>query len=224
MGFLDIFRKKNNVIEPVRTSISTTNKILNTEVSETGKVAYDLGMRYLNEYPINFELARENFRKAVSLGYMKAKQAAEVIGLNESNKINSNNAYELMLKAISTYKNNQRHIGDLVYFITYDLKFNVFDTSSNPTYYASRFVDYEIYCMREYGNEAVESFHNKSSLRHWILQYKDDWESGEMSKHSEDLNEKPFPIISALSGISMVNGDMAVLRAAVVADILDNYL
>ncbi|HHF1987509.1 TPA: hypothetical protein ACPJIO_000852, partial [Haemophilus influenzae] len=80
------------------------------------------------------------------------------------------------------------------------------------------------YCMREYGNEAVESFHNKSSLRYWILQYKDDWESGEMSKHSEYLNEKPFPIISALSGISMVNGDMAVLRAAVVADILDNYL
>ena len=227
MGFLDIFRKKNNVTKSVRTSISTTNKILNslnTEVSETGKAAYDLGIRYLNEYPINFELARENFRKAVSLGYMKAKQAAEVIGLNEPNKIEANNASELMLKAIFNYKNNQKHIGDLVYFITYDLKFNVFNTSSDPFYYASRFIDYEVYCMREYGNEEVKEFHNKSSLRNWELLYQDDWESGEISRHSDYLNEKPFPLISALSGISMMNGDMAVLRAAVVADILDNYL
>lgn len=227
MGFLDIFRKKNDVTKSVRSSISTTNKILNasnTEISEPGKTAYDVGMRYLNEYPINFELARENFRKAVNLGYMKAKQAAEVIGFNEPNKINANNAYELMLKAISTYKNNQKHIGDLVYFITYDLKFNVFDSSSNPTYYASKFIDYETYCMREYGNEAVKNFHDSSSLRNWRLQYKDEWEGGEMSRHSEYLNEKPFPMISALSGISMMNGDMAVLRAAVVVDILDNYL
>ncbi|MDP0383699.1 hypothetical protein Q7Y45_07405 [Glaesserella parasuis] len=227
MGILDLFRKKNDVVKSVSSSISTTNKLLNqstTEVVDQGKQAYDMGMRYLNEYPINFDLARENFRKALNLGYTKARKAAEIIGLNAPKEINASNAFELMNKAIENYKNNQKHIGDLVYFITYDLKFNIFDTSSNPTYYASRFVDYEIYCMREYGNSAVKMFHNKSSLKNWDLQYADDWEDGDIPRHSEYLNEKPFPMISALSGISMMNGDMAVLRAAVVADIVDNYL
>ncbi|MCT8824815.1 hypothetical protein [Glaesserella parasuis] len=85
MGILDLFRKKNDVAKSVSSSISTTNKLLNqstTEVVDQGKQAYDMGMRYLNEYPINFDLARENFRKAVNLGYTKARKAAEIIGLN----------------------------------------------------------------------------------------------------------------------------------------------
>ncbi|MFA9488553.1 MULTISPECIES: hypothetical protein [unclassified Mannheimia] len=229
MGFLDIFRfgKKNEITESVKSSISTTNKLLSqaeTGVSDSGKEAYDLGMRYLNEYPINFDLARENFKKAVNLGYAKARDAAYVIGLETPNKIGVDNATEIMLKAVNNYKNNQQHIGDLVYFITYDLKYNIFNTSSDPVYYASRFIDYEVYCMREYGNDVVYRFHNKSSLKNWKIKYTDDWESGEIPRHSEYLNEKSFPMISALSGISMMNGDMAVLRAAVVVDILDNYL
>lgn len=229
MGFLDIFRfgKKNEITESVKSSISTTNKLLSqakTGVSDSGKEAYDLGMRYLNEYPINFDLARENFKKAVNLGYAKARDAAYVIGLETPNKIGVDNATDIMLKAVNNYKNNQQHIGDLVYFITYDLKYNIFNTSSDPVYYASRFIDYEVYCMREYGNDVVHRFHNKSSLKNWKLKYTDDWESGEIPRHSEYLNEKSFPMISALSGISMMNGDMAVLRAAVVVDILDNYL
>lgn len=229
MGFLDTFRfgKKNEITKSVKSSISITNKILSqakTEISDKGKEAYDLGMRYLNEYPINFDLARKNFKKAVNLGYFKARDAAYVIGLDAPNKIGLANAIEVMLKAVNNYKNNQKYIGDLVYFVTYDLKFNIFNTSSDPVYYASRFIDYEVYCMREYGNDAVHRFHNKSSLRNWELRYTDDWESGDLSKHSEYLNEKSFPMISVLSGISMVNGDMAVLRAAIVVDILDNYL
>lgn len=229
MSFLDIFRlgKKNEIAKSVKSSISTTNKLLSqakTDVSNSGKEAYDLGMRYLNEYPINFDLARENFKKAVNLGYSTAKEAANVIGLDKPTTLTVTNFLDLNLTASLKYKKDRSHIGDLVYIITSDLKFNIFNSSSNPTWYAKRFIDYEIYCMRKYGNDAVHRFHDKSSLKNWKILFQDEWEMGEVPSHSDYLNHQSFPHISTLTGISMMNGDMAVLRAAIVVDILDNYL
>ena len=187
-------------------------------------------LQLLHSFPPQFDEAREKFKEASKKGYFPAIVDAQIIGFDEpympigNDQATIRDYLKLQKMAVDEYIKDKNKIGNLIYLIVVDLQYRVFNTSSYPIEYMTRFVDYEIYCMREYGNEETKKVHNNSLLKDWELLFFNDWNNGMTAKHSDYLNESVFPLIMSLSQLKLnvFDGSMAVLRAGVVAKILEN--
>lgn len=189
--------------------------------------AYNLGLIYLDgagKITPKYDLARKYFQIADKLGHGRAKISAQIIGLNGERKFSQQEQLEAFIIAVSQYIAG-RQLGNLAYMIAYDIKRNILETSSNEQYSLERFLSYEVWCIRNYGDEDVMALYETSSLKYFPTNYyEDDWEDGETAIISDYLNEKVFKTIMQLGQGQLQLNKLGTLRLAAVNAVYEYYL
>lgn len=187
--------------------------------------AYNLGLIYLDgagKITPKYQLARRYFKLAEKLGHERAAISAKIIGIDGERKLTQQQHVEFFKFAVMQYVEG-RQFGNLAYLAAYDIKRNILETSTNEFYSLERFLSYEVYCIRNYGNEEVMDLYRSSSLVHWNITDLDDWESGKTAVISDYLNEKFVPLVIALSGGKIRLDEMGTLRLAIVNTVYEYY-
>lgn len=188
--------------------------------------AYNLGLIYLDgvgKFIPKYNLARKYFQMADQLGHPRAKVSAQIIGINGERKLSVQEQMEFFPFAVMQYV-SARQLGNLAYLIAYDIKRNILETSSNELYSLERFLSYEVYCIRNYGDEDVMALYETSSLKCWNITDEEDWESGETAVISDYLNEKVFMAIMQLGKGELEFGKLGPIRLAAVNAVYEYYL
>lgn len=188
--------------------------------------AYNLGLIYLDgvgQFTPKYDLARKYLKMAYELGHERAEWSAQIIGLNKERKLSIQEQMEFTQFAVMQYVHG-RQLGNLAYLIAYDIKRNILETSSNEIYSLYRFLSYEVYCIRNYGNEEVMALYETSSLTNWNITYEDDWESGKTAVISDYLNEKVTPFILSIAGSELALEELGIVRLAAVNAVYEYYI
>lgn len=188
--------------------------------------AYNLGLIYLDgvgQFTPKYDLARKYLKIANELGHERAEWSAQIIGLDGERKLSAQEQMEFTVFAVTQYVHG-RQLGNLAYLIAYDIKRNILETSSNEIYSLYRFLSYEVYCIRNYGNEEVMALYETSSLTNWNITDEDDWESGKTAVISDYLNEKVTPFILSIAGGELSLEDLGTVRLAAVNAVYEYYL
>ncbi len=215
-GVLNLAR--NNIQE----AISLFEKISTTHSS----AAYNLGLIYLDgvgKFTPNYKLARHYLTMAHKLGHQKAATSAQIIGLNSEKKLSKAEQSTLFQFAVMQYVLGKQ-LGNLAYLIAYDIKHNILETSSNELYSLDRFISYELYCIRNYGNQEVKELYETSSLTNREINYMDDWVYGETAVISDYLNNQVWVNIIGLSDGKIKFYELGTLRLAIVNAVYESYL
>ncbi len=189
--------------------------------------AYNLGLIYLDgagQITPKYGLARKYLQIADSLGHERARTSAQIIGLNGERKFSQQEQLEAFFFAVAQYVAGRQQLGNLAYMIAYDIKRNILETSSNEWYSLERFLSYEVYCIRNYGDEDVMKLYETSSLTDWYITDEEDWENGETAIISDYLNEKVFAAIMQLGQGELQLNKLGTLRLAAVNAVYENYL
>nr|WP_314741519.1 hypothetical protein [uncultured Haemophilus sp.] len=188
--------------------------------------AYNLGLIYLDgvgQFTPKYDLARKYLKIANELGHERAEWSAQIIGLDGERKLSAQEQMEFTVFAVAQYIQGKQ-LGNLAYLIAYDIKRNILETSSNEIYSLYRFLSYEVYCIRNYGNEDVMALYENSSLTNWNITDEDDWESGRTAVISDYLNEKVTPFILSVAGGELSLEDLGTVRLAAVNAAYEYYL
>ncbi|WP_432716971.1 tetratricopeptide repeat protein [Haemophilus haemolyticus] len=187
--------------------------------------AYNLGLIYLDgagKITPQYSLSRKYFQLADRLGHRKAKVSAQVIGLNEEKELSMREQLKFFSLAAKQYIEGHQ-LGNLSYLIAYDVIHNVLETSSNEWHSLERFISYEVYCIRNYGNREVMDLYESSSLKQWEITDEDDWNNGEAAVISDYLNTFVFPNIINQSKGKLRLDKMGTLRLAAVNAVYEYY-
>ena len=191
--------------------------------------AYNLGLIYLDgngQIVPNYELARKYLTLANNMGHPKAAMSAAIIGLEIERKLSIEEYVQAFQHALLQYIQGGQ-LGNLAYLIAYDIKRNILETSTNELYSLDRFLSYEVWCIRNFANDEVNSLYKNSNLIHYTVNYSNDWDSGETAVISDYLNTKTFPLIIGLSqgNLKLLKLDeMGTLRLAAVNAVYKYYL
>ncbi|MFU2079712.1 hypothetical protein ACLQ91_03920 [Avibacterium endocarditidis] len=187
--------------------------------------AYNLGLIYLDgagKITPKYSLSRKYFQLADRLGHRKANVSAQIIGLNEEKELSMQEQLKFFSLAAKQYIVGHQ-LGNLSYLIAYDIIHNILEQSSNEWYSLERFISYEVYCIRNYGDRDVIALYENSSLKQWKITDEDDWENGEVAVISDYLNTLVFPnIINQSKGKLRLN-KMGTLRLAAVNTVYEYY-
>lgn len=188
--------------------------------------AYNLGLIYLDgdgKFLPNYPLSQEYLNLAISLGHPKAPNTAQIINA-ASKKLRAEEYIAYFIHACSQFTIG-RQIGNLAYLISNDIIYNVIETSTNKLYSVKRFIDYEVWCIINYGSDEVKKFFNQSELVNYYTYYDSDWEEGDVAVISDYLNTKVIPNIITFSDgkIKLTDTTTATLRMAVVNYIYQVY-
>ena len=152
---------------------------------EHPSAAYNLGLIYLDGAGClvpNYDKARQYFQQADEMGHKKAKQSAEIIGLNEevfySLIPNPNNEIlqERFIKSSLQFFEGGQY-GNLAYILAhmFILWNENFTSYSYPRVFLDKekfkeliteFITYEVYCIRNFSNKEINQFYQVSSLTH----------------------------------------------------------
>lgn len=194
---------------------------------EHPSAAYNLGLIYLDgagQITPKYNLARKYLQMADRLGHERARTSAQFIGLNEERKFSQQEQLEAFIIGVSQYIAG-RQLGNLAYMIAYDIKRNILETSSNEQYSLDRFLSYEVWCIRNYGDDDVMALYETSSLKYFPNNYyEEDWENGETAIISDYLNEKVFATIMQLGAGELQFNKLGTLRLAAVNAVYEYYL
>ncbi|MCF7530587.1 hypothetical protein ACOR62_00050 [Neisseria lisongii] len=219
------FIYNKGVRELARNNISYAINIFESISDKHESAAFNLGLIYLDgagKFVPNYKLSRKYFQLADNLGHPRAKPTALIIGLDKDPKFTLQDYAMLLPFAVNQYVLGGQ-LGNLAYLIAYDIIHHILKTSTNEIYGLSRFLDYEIYCIRNFANQEVTDFYHTSSLTDYELVYQDDWENGETAALSDYLNEKMTPTIIALSHGKLKLFEMGTLRLAAVNTVYKYY-
>ncbi|MCI5764282.1 hypothetical protein [Actinobacillus porcinus] len=206
----------------IRKAISLFEKVCNQHPS----AAYNLGLIYLDgagQFTPKYNLARKYFALADQLGHQKAVISAQVIGLTGERVLTIPEQLEFFQLAVTQYTLG-RQLGNLAYLVAYDIKRNILETSRDEQYSLDRFISYELYCIRNYGNDEVMNLYRQSSLINLSINYQDDWENGETAVISDYLNNQVWGSIIACSGGKLNFDEMGPLRLAIVNTVFEYYM
>lgn len=187
--------------------------------------AYNLGLIYLDgdgQITPKYTLARKFFQIADQLGHERAKFSAQIIGLKEERKLSRQEEIFFFEFAVAQYVAG-RQLGNLAYLIAYDIKRNILESSSNELYRLIRFLSYEVYLIRKYGDKDVKALYETSSLRHWNIVDIEDWENGEIDVISDYLTEKTYPWILRLGNGALQFHKLGTVRLAAVNAVYEYY-
>ena len=193
---------------------------------EHPSAAYNLGLIYLDgagQITPKYDLARKYLQMADRLGHERARTSAQFLGLNGERKFSQQEQLEAFIIAVSQYIAG-RQLGNLAYMIAYDIKRNILDTSSHERYSLERFLSYEVWCIRDYGDDDVMALYETSSLKYYPVNYEDDWENGETAIISDYLNDKVFTTIMQLGQGELQLHKLGRLRLAAVNAVYEYYL
>lgn len=192
---LDVQQIYNNgVIELTRGNLDKAIHLLKQVENEHMSAAYNLGLIYLDGYgqmmPDAIK-ARAYFQLADRLGHPKARETADVIGFEGEREIKEDDFQSLLLKSISQWCLGNQN-GNLAYIIAneiiYRRSFGYLDRKKA----LEEFLNYEVWCIRTFGNDEIKHFYNLSKLRY----VPDQW-SGvfEVASISESFNDNAMPLI-----------------------------
>lgn len=212
------------VTELARGNINNAIELFEQVYEQHESAAYNLGLIYLDGAGVmlpNYQLSRKYFRIAHQLGHPRAEKTAQIIGLNENRILSVKEQFAFFVFSVSQYA-EARQIGNLAYLVAYDIIHNVLKTTSHENYSLRRFIDYEVYCIRNYASDEVKAFYKTSNLIYFLEWYEDDWENGETAAISDYINESVLFSILQLSGGKVQFTEMGILRLAIVNEVY-NY-
>lgn len=220
----DIYNKGVNAL--ARGNLDEAISLFKEVYEQHPSAAYNLGLIYLDgagQITPKYDLARKYFQMAEQLGHERAKFSAQIIGLNGERKLSNQEQIEFFVISVAQYIAGGQ-FGNLAYLIAYDIKRNILETSSNEWYSLERFLSYEVYCIRNYGDEDVMALYESSSLRNWHVTDVDDWENGEVAVISNYLNERVFASIMELAQGKLQFDKLGTLRLAAVNAVYEYYI
>lgn len=190
---------------------------------EIPSAAFNIALIYFNGAGTilpNFNLARIYFENADKLGHDRASYFLIILNCDLSSHTSKEEYLHLLKAASASFDLDHSSIGALAYLIACDVMRLI-----KLNHSLESFIDYEVWCIRNFANYQVKHFYAQSSLINWEFMFEDkwSWSQGDVDTISDYINTDVTPYIMFQCEQPIQLKDFGVMRLAMVNYIYEYY-